>query len=331
MIKKLSMFFISLILIQSTFSQELKEMEIERIPESESSHYIVRNPNEAILIVHSTISNLQFETIRDRINVDKPDPGEYILHLPPGTNLITIKADGYLPVKERFYIEKKKYEEVRIKPKKQAVIQEQVVIQEQAVIQKLKEMVIEEVPESESSPYFVINPNEAVLTVHSTIPGVQFESNQVIKVDNSNPGQYKVHLHPGTNNITFKAEGYSPINGQYYIDKKEYKEIKILSKEQIILKNQELRLQKKNHWKRLKYISLASSVVTAGTSAILFAQAKDNYKKYQNANTVGKVQDYRKVTESMYFMSQITFSISISSFFGSIYSYLKEKKYDKMD
>jgi len=198
--------------------------------------------------------------------------------------------------------------------------------------QELKEMEIERVPESEESSVIVRNPNEAILIVHSKILVLNFESNiSIIGVDNPYQGEYRVHLHPGTNLITFKSDGYKPIiNERFHIPKKEYKEVKIRSKEQIILNYQNLRLQKKKQWKQRKYISLASSIALAGASAILFVKANDNYKKYQNASTVANVQNYRESTETMRLMSQISFGVSVSSLFYSIYSYFEEKKCGKM-
>ena len=123
MTKKLSIIFIVLLFVQPIFSQELKEMEIEPVPEGESIKFVNRNPNEAILIVHSKIPVLNFESNRAIIGVDNPDPGEYRLHLEPGTHIITFKADGYSMEQERYYIPKLKYKEVQVKPKKQVVLQ----------------------------------------------------------------------------------------------------------------------------------------------------------------------------------------------------------------
>ncbi|MBU4443920.1 hypothetical protein KJ656_02405, partial [bacterium] len=119
----LILFIFVSILTLPIFSQELKEIDIETVPESESMTFIIRNPNEAILIVHSTIPDLNFESSRSIIGVDNPDPGEYRLHLEPGTHIITFKADGYLPQKERYHIPIKEYEEVRVKPKKRVILQ----------------------------------------------------------------------------------------------------------------------------------------------------------------------------------------------------------------
>ena len=112
---KAFLFLVLSILIQPIFSQELKEMAIELVPESESMTFVIRNPNEAILIVHSTIPDLQFESNRAIIEVDNPDPGEYRLHLEPGTHIITFKAGGYLKKKQRFFIPARTHQEIRIK------------------------------------------------------------------------------------------------------------------------------------------------------------------------------------------------------------------------
>lgn len=111
----ISLFFLFSILIQPIFSQELKEMEIEHIPESENVRLMVRNSNESILIVYSTIPDLNFESNRGIINTDHLDQGEYRLHIEPGTHIITFKADGYIKKKQRFYIPAKTHKEVKIK------------------------------------------------------------------------------------------------------------------------------------------------------------------------------------------------------------------------
>ncbi|MEA3501017.1 MAG: PEGA domain-containing protein, partial [Candidatus Marinimicrobia bacterium] len=119
------LFFILLILIHPIFSQELKEMEIETVSESESIPTVVLNSNEAILVVHSTITKLNFESNRGIISVDKPDLGEYRVHLHPGTNIITFKADGYSPIKKRYHIPKKEYKELRVKPKSLMILEKE--------------------------------------------------------------------------------------------------------------------------------------------------------------------------------------------------------------
>lgn len=108
-------FVLNVIFPMAAKSQQLGEMKVELVPEGEGVTFIVRNPEESILIVHSTIPELSFESNQGVIGVDNPDPGEYRLHLLPGTHIITFKAEGYLPLKERFHIPKKEYREVRVR------------------------------------------------------------------------------------------------------------------------------------------------------------------------------------------------------------------------
>jgi len=105
----------------SLSAQQLGELRIQPVPEGEGITYIVRTPGVAILIVHSTIPQLSFENNMGIIHVDNPDPGEYRVHLPPGTNIVTFKASGYLPAKEMFYIEEKRCKEVRLSAKHEPV------------------------------------------------------------------------------------------------------------------------------------------------------------------------------------------------------------------
>ncbi len=96
---------------------ELGEFEVEIIPPGEGVQYIVRNPNEALLVVESDIVRLSFEANMGIICVDHSDdePGKYILHLHPGTSIITFKSPDHMSAKRRFYIDKKSYKSVRIR------------------------------------------------------------------------------------------------------------------------------------------------------------------------------------------------------------------------
>lgn len=119
-VKMLLMWTILGIGFTPVFAQQLGELIVEPVPEGEEVTVIVRNPEESILLVHSTIPVLMFEVnMGGLISVDNPDPGEYRLHLLPGrTHIVTFKADGFLPKKRRFYIPKKEYREIRISAKR---------------------------------------------------------------------------------------------------------------------------------------------------------------------------------------------------------------------
>ncbi len=101
-----------------SFSQELGTIKMESVPQGEGVNLIVRDPEEAILVVHSTVTPISFESNNVIIRVNNPDPGQYYLHLRPGTHIITFKSKGFLPLKKRFYIPKKEYKEVRLSGKR---------------------------------------------------------------------------------------------------------------------------------------------------------------------------------------------------------------------
>lgn len=95
-------------------SQELLDLTVKPVPDGEGLPYIVRNPNEAILVVHSSIPEMSFDSNMGIISVDNPDPGEFFVHLRPGTNIVSFKAKGYKLVQKRFYIPAKSYKEVNV-------------------------------------------------------------------------------------------------------------------------------------------------------------------------------------------------------------------------
>jgi hypothetical protein len=100
----------------SVLAQVLRQMDVADVPEGEYPPYLVRNPDEAVLIVHSVIENLSFETNNGGIRQETPTAGEYILHLRPGTHIMRFKADRFMTVQRRFVIPKKTYREVRVQP-----------------------------------------------------------------------------------------------------------------------------------------------------------------------------------------------------------------------
>jgi len=77
---------------------------------------VVRNPDIGVLIVESVIPELSFESNMGIIKVTHERPGEWILHLSPGTNLITFKAEGYKTVSHvRLVVPKKRARKVEVK------------------------------------------------------------------------------------------------------------------------------------------------------------------------------------------------------------------------
>ena len=103
-------------LTSNTGAQILHQMVVEDVLEGEYPAYLVRNPDEAVLIVHSLIDNLSFETNNGSIQQEHPSPGEYILHLRPGTHIMRFKVEGFSVVQKRIVIDKKSYREVKVSP-----------------------------------------------------------------------------------------------------------------------------------------------------------------------------------------------------------------------
>ena len=97
-------------------AQTLREMEVM---DHGMAAVVVRNPDVGILIVESVIPELSFESNMGIIKVEHDKPGEWILHLYPGTNLITFKAEGYKTVSDvRLVVPKKRARKVEVKPLK---------------------------------------------------------------------------------------------------------------------------------------------------------------------------------------------------------------------
>ena len=118
--KPIATVLLFLLLSLPVLGEYLGEMIIAEVPEGERINYIVRNPGNAILIVHSRIHPLSFESNMGIIRIDNPDPGEYRIYLNPSTtNIVTFKSEGYMPVKHMVWIERKDYKEVRVDVKKE--------------------------------------------------------------------------------------------------------------------------------------------------------------------------------------------------------------------
>ena len=82
--------------------------------------------------------------------------------------------------------------------------------------------------------------------------------------------------------------------------------------------------QKKDMWKRRKYISLASSVVFAAIGTYCWYKADEFYRIYQRSETPYYAKKYHNYTQITYTVSQISFGLSIGSLLGSLYSYWEE-------
>jgi len=108
-----------------SFSAELGELQVTPLPDDGRGAFVVRDPKAAVLVVQTTVHPLSFECNMGIIRVDNPAAGEYRLHLFAGTNLVTFKADGYLPLRERFFLEAKSAIAVRVSALKKGISDEE--------------------------------------------------------------------------------------------------------------------------------------------------------------------------------------------------------------
>jgi len=60
---------------------------------------VVRDPNQAVLTVLSEVPKLTFESTRRIFDIKQISPSEWQLAIEPGRQILTIRAEGYLPVK----------------------------------------------------------------------------------------------------------------------------------------------------------------------------------------------------------------------------------------
>jgi hypothetical protein len=83
--------------ISSQGFAQLKEFDIKREKPPESIPIFTNNPNEAAIIIYSSITNLYFESNMDGIVDDKskPDEGKYTLLIRPIKQILTVKAKSY--------------------------------------------------------------------------------------------------------------------------------------------------------------------------------------------------------------------------------------------
>jgi len=72
--------------------------------------------DKSLLIIHSQVQNLQFESNRKIVNVKRVSSGEWEVWLPAGTHIIEILCKDYQSIKlEKFNYEKKKTYELSVK------------------------------------------------------------------------------------------------------------------------------------------------------------------------------------------------------------------------
>ncbi len=98
-ITSLSVYFL-LIATLPLAAQMLQEMNYEELP---ADNIVLTDANASLLIIESAIPNLLFDSNRGVILVEVIQTGVYHVRLKPGTQLITIMTDGFLPIQNIRY------------------------------------------------------------------------------------------------------------------------------------------------------------------------------------------------------------------------------------
>ena len=72
------------------------------------------------------------------------------------------------------------------------------------------------------------NPKQALLIIKTQIPGIRFQSNNIIQnVKQVETGLYRLYLNPGTHRIVFQADGFISNKQRFYFNPKDVKGIQI--------------------------------------------------------------------------------------------------------
>jgi len=101
------------------FADELGELQWTE--DEAGGTFVVRDPYQAWLIVYTTVVPLGFDANMGIVRVEEPARGEYRVLLNAGTNIVTIRNNDYLPLRDRFYIPAKKALVIRVEPKRAPV------------------------------------------------------------------------------------------------------------------------------------------------------------------------------------------------------------------
>jgi len=101
--------FMLLIATLPVFSQqffdEMELIDISREPDIKST--ILRDTEQALLIIKSHISTLRFKSNNEVFESEQVEPGRWHVKLKPGTHRINFQADGFISVQKRFYFNPK--------------------------------------------------------------------------------------------------------------------------------------------------------------------------------------------------------------------------------
>ena len=117
LIKSIFIVLTAILLWQPLFAQQiLDEMQLIDISDEQSIRStVIRDPDQALLIVKTQISTLRIQSNNIIKNAEQTEPGTWHIRLVPGTHRLSFQAEGFISVQERFYFNPKDVKGVRIR------------------------------------------------------------------------------------------------------------------------------------------------------------------------------------------------------------------------
>ena len=96
--------------------QILDEMQIIDISDETSIRsVIIRDPEQALLVVKTQISNLHIRSNNVINELKEVEPGTWHIILAPGTHRLSFQAEGFISIQQRFYFNPKDVKGIRIR------------------------------------------------------------------------------------------------------------------------------------------------------------------------------------------------------------------------
>ena len=101
----------------TSFAQQiLDEMQLSDISDQPSiKSSVIRDPNQALIIVKTQISALRIESNNIIIKSEQVEPGTWHIRVEPGTHRLRFQAEGFISVQQRFYFNPKDVKGVQIR------------------------------------------------------------------------------------------------------------------------------------------------------------------------------------------------------------------------
>lgn len=291
---------------------QLKEFDVRTEPASAAIPVFPANPDDAALIIHSSILDLSFESNMDGIVSDKSSPseGKYILIVKTLKQIITIKSKGYKEAKLRVPVMEPKtvaYYKIETRENPGSIILK--TVPDGATIK------INEMPETTFVSPAVINDLDP-MPYTLRISKINYESRDtIVNVDAGQQSEVTMELSAQRGFLTVTSEpkgadvylngkktGITPFNepvnaGKYSVEVR--KESFITQSKQLVVEyNKKAAAEfdltskyaaKVKFWRTTRAVSLISTILPGGVAIItglLANQADRNYHKSTDADKI---------------------------------------------